>query len=48
MCEMRREKEGGTYMNFMKNRNGMVDVKLIYDLGSKRIVYGTMKELRRR
>jgi len=45
MCEMRREKEGGTYINFIKNRNGMVDVKLNYDLGSKRIVYGSMMKI---
>ena len=43
MMEMRRESErdgGATYMNFNKNRNGSVDVKMYYDLGSKRIVYG--------
>jgi predicted ATP-dependent serine protease len=45
MCEMRREKEGGTYINFIKNRNGMVDVKLNYDLGSKRIVYGAITRI---
>ena len=48
MMEMRRESErdgGATYMNFNKNRNGSVDVKMYYDLGSKRIVYGQpMKE----
>ena len=45
MLEMRREKEGGTYMNFMKNRNGLVDCKLNYDLASKRIIYGTMMRM---
>jgi len=45
MLEMRREKEGGTYMNFMKNRNGLVDCKLYYDLHSKRIVYGSMMKI---
>jgi DNA repair protein RadA/Sms len=45
MMEMRREKEGGTYMNFNKNRNGMVDVKAYYDLGSKRIVYGPLMKI---
>ena len=44
LCEMRREKEGNTYMRFDKNRNGMVDMKLYFDLGSKRIVYGTMEK----
>jgi len=44
LCEMRREKEGNTYMRFDKNRNGMVDMKLYFDLGSKKIVYGTMVE----
>jgi predicted ATP-dependent serine protease len=42
LCEMRREKEGGTYVRFDKNRNGMVDMKLSFDLGSKKIVYGTI------
>ena len=45
MMEMRREKEGGTYMNFMKNRNGLVDCKLNYDLASKRIVYGSIMRI---
>ena len=45
MLEMRREKEGGTYMNFMKNRNGLVDCKLNYDLASKRIVYGSIMRI---
>jgi DNA repair protein RadA/Sms len=43
MMEMRRESErdgGATYMNFNKNRNGLVDVKLYYDLGNSKIVYG--------
>ena len=43
LCEMRREKEGNTYMRFDKNRNGMVDMKLYFDLGSKKIVYGIME-----
>ena len=45
MMEMRREKEGGTYMNFMNNRNGLVDCKLNYDLASKRIVYGSIMRI---
>jgi predicted ATP-dependent serine protease len=43
MMEMRRESErdgGTTYMNFNKNRNGLVDVKLYYDLGNSKIIYG--------
>jgi hypothetical protein len=29
----------------MKNRNGLVDCKLNYDLGSKRIVYGSIMRI---
>ncbi len=45
MMEMRRESErdgGGTYMNFIKNRNGNVDVKFGYQLNNDHIYYGTM------
>jgi len=45
MMEMRRDKDGGTFMNFMKNRNGLVDCKLSYDLGSKKIVYGAITRI---
>ena len=44
MMEMRRESErngGGTYMNFIKNRNGNVDVKFGYMLQNDYINYGT-------
>jgi predicted ATP-dependent serine protease len=44
MMEMRRESErdgGGTYMNFIKNRNGNVDVKFGYQLQNDSIYYGT-------
>jgi len=40
--EMRREKEsegGGTYMNFNKNRNGLADVKMYYELSNSTIRY---------
>ena len=43
--EMRRESErdgSGTYMNFTKNRNGLVDVKMYYDLGTSKITYGSL------
>lgn len=43
--EMRRESErdgSGTYMNFTKNRNGLVDVKMYYDLGTSKITYGKL------
>jgi DNA repair protein RadA/Sms len=45
MMEMRRESErngGGTYMNFIKNRNGNVDIKFGYQLQNDSIYYGTM------
>lgn len=45
MMEMRRESDrdgGGTYMNFIKNRNGNVDVKFGYQLNNDHIYYGTM------
>jgi DNA repair protein RadA/Sms len=45
MMEMRRESDrngGGTYMNFIKNRNGNVDVKFGYQLQNDSIYYGTM------
>ena len=43
MMEMRRESErngGGTYINFIKNRNGNVDVKFGYELQNDHIYYG--------
>jgi len=45
MMEMRRESDrdgGGTYMNFIKNRNGNVDVKFGFQLNNDHIYYGTM------
>lgn len=45
MGEMRRESErdgGGTYINFTKNRNGIVDHKMYYELNNNRIVYGSV------
>ena len=45
MGEMRRESErdgSGTYINFMKNRNGLVDVKMYYELNNSKIKYGQM------
>lgn len=44
MMEMRRESDrdgGGTYINFIKNRNGNVDVKFGYQLNNDEIYYGT-------
>jgi predicted ATP-dependent serine protease len=43
--EMRRESErdgSGTYINFTKNRNGLVDVKMYYELKNSKIKYGQM------
>ena len=43
MGEMRREAErdgSGTYINFIKNRNGLVDNKMYYELSNSKIVYG--------
>lgn len=48
MGEMRRESErdsGGTYINFNKNRNGIVDNKVYYQLGNSTIHYGVMDEV---
>lgn len=45
MGEMRRESErdgSGTYINFMKNRNGLVDIKMYYELNNSKIKYGQM------
>ena len=42
MGEMRRESErdgSGTYINFTKNRNGLVDNKMYYELNNSKIVY---------
>ena len=43
--EMRRESErdgSGTYINFTKNRNGLVDNKMYYELNNSKIVYGNV------
>ena len=42
-AEIRKEKEGGTYIMFNKNRNGMVDVKLYFQLTGTRIVYSNIE-----
>lgn len=45
MMEMRRASDrdgGGTYMNFIKNRNGNVNMKFNFDLQSDHIYYGTI------
>ena len=44
--EMRREPEsqgGATYINFNKNRNGLVDNKVYYQLGNSVIRYGSLE-----
>ena len=46
MGEMRREPEthgGATYINFNKNRNGIVDNKVYFQLGNKNIQYGSLE-----
>jgi predicted ATP-dependent serine protease len=43
--EMRRESErdgNGTYINFTKNRNGLVDNKMYYELRNNKVVYGNV------
>ena len=45
-AEIRKEKEssgGGTYIMFNKNRNGMVDVKLYFQLTGTQIVYSNIE-----
>jgi len=45
MGEMRREAEsngGATFINFTKNRNGIVDNKVYFQLGNKNIQYGSL------
>jgi DNA repair protein RadA/Sms len=45
MMEMRRRSDrdgGGTYMNFIKNRNGDVNMQFNYDLQNNGIYYGTI------
>ena len=45
MGEMRRESEregGATYINFTKNRNGVVDTKMYYELSNNKIIYGSV------
>jgi len=45
MGEMRRESErdgSGTFINFTKNRNGLVDNKMYYELNNSKIVYGNV------
>ena len=44
LMEMRREKEGGTYMEFTKNRNGEVGNKLYFQLTGTQIIYSNIKE----
>jgi DNA repair protein RadA/Sms len=47
MMEMRRRSDrdgGGTYMNFIKNRNGNVDQKFSYELQNDYIYYGSIVE----
>lgn len=46
MAEMRRESErdgGGTYIEFSKNRNGNVAIKLYYQLTGSRIIYSNIE-----
>ena len=46
MAEMRRESEkdgGGTYIEFSKNRNGNVAVKLAYQLTGSNIIYSNVE-----
>lgn len=46
MGEMRRESErdgGATFINFTKNRNGLVDNKVFYQLGNSVIRYGSLE-----
>ena len=42
MMEMRRE-DDSTYMNFTKNRNGLVDVKVYFQLNNSSIRYGSLE-----
>ena len=45
MGEMRRESErdgSGTFINFTKTRNGLVDNKMYYELNNSKIVYGNV------
>jgi DNA repair protein RadA/Sms len=45
MGEMRRESEregGATYINFTKNRNGVVDTKMYYELSNNKIIYSSV------
>ena len=47
MMEMRRRSDrdgGGTYMNFIKNRNGNVDQQFSYELQNDYIYYGSVVE----
>ena len=47
MMEMRRRSDrdgGGTYMNFIKNRNGNVDQQFGYELQNDYIYYGSIVE----
>jgi predicted ATP-dependent serine protease len=46
MGEMRRESDrdgGATYINFTKNRNGLVDNKVFFQLGNSVIRYGSLE-----
>jgi len=43
---MRRESErdgGRTFINFTKNRNGLVDNKVYFELSNKSISYGSVE-----
>jgi len=44
MLEMRRERNGGAYMEFTKNRNGECGYKMGFDLNSGTIKYGAVSE----
>ena len=46
MAEMRRESDkdgGGTYIEFSKNRNGNVAVRLAYQLTGSSIIYSNVE-----
>ena len=46
MMEMRRESDrdgGGTYMEFTKNRNGIVGDKLYFQLTGTQIIYSNIR-----
>ena len=46
MMEMRQRSDrdgGGSYMNFMKNRNGLTNVELSFELNTNTITYGSLR-----